>query len=218
MKSTDLKHWTRTNLDFQKLGGKWSEVGCVWAPETCYDYEKGKLFLHFTTRFGNGTNRIYYVYMNDEFTAMEGEPQLLFEAPEGRYNVIDSDIMYHDGTYHLYYVSHERGATIKHATAATIVGPYTMDENYYDGVTTSHEAPNCWKRIGEDRWVVMHDNFHAHPHNFGFTETQDFVHYTPLGSFGEGTMTRTNFAEQKHGAVIHITKREAKLLEKVWNE
>ena len=31
-------------------------------------------------------------------------------------------------------------------------------------------------------------------------------------------MTRTNFAEQKHGAVIHITKREAKLLEKVWNE
>ena len=33
MKSTDLKHWTRTNLDFQKLGGEWSEVGCVWAKE-----------------------------------------------------------------------------------------------------------------------------------------------------------------------------------------
>ena len=218
MKSTDLKHWTRTNLDFQKLGGKWAEVGCVWAPETCYDYEKGKLFLHFTTRFGNGRNKIYYVYMNDDFTAMEGEPQLLFEAPEGRYNVIDSDIMYHDGTYHLYYVSHERGATIKHATASSIAGPYMLDENYYDGVRTSHEAPNCWKRIGEDRWVVMHDNFHAHPHNFGFTETSDFIHYTPLGSFGEGVMTRTNFSEQKHGAIIHITKREAKMLEKHWNK
>ena len=218
MKSTDLKHWTRTNLDFQKLGGEWSEVGCVWAPETCYDEEKGKLFLHFTTRTGNGRNRIYYVYMNDDFTRMEGEPKLLFEAPDRKYNVIDSDIMYHDGTYHLYYVSHEGTATIKHATSPTINGPYTMDENYYDGVRSGHEAPNCWKRIGEDSWVVMHDNYHIRPHNFGFTETKDFIHYTPLGYFGEGKMTRTNFSEQKHGAVIHITKKEARMLEKFWNK
>jgi hypothetical protein len=218
MKSTDLKHWTRTNLNFQKMGGQWAEVGCVWAPETCYDYEKGKLFLHFTTRFGNGRNMIYYVYMNDDFTAMESEPQLLFEAPQGKYNVIDSDIMYHDGTYHLFYVSHEGGATVKHATAADIKGPYTMDENYYDGVRQGHEAPNCWKRIGEDTWVVMHDNYRINPHNFGFTETHDFIHYTPLGNFGDGKMTRTNFAEQKHGAIIHITKKEAKMLEKYWNK
>ena len=218
MKSTDLKHWTRTNLNFQAMGGKWAEVGCVWAPETCYDEEKGKLFLHFTTRFGNGRNMIYYVYMNDDFTQMEGEPKLLFEAPEGKYNVIDSDIMYHDGTYHLYYVSHEGGATVKHATAADIKGPYTMDENYYDGVRQGHEAPNCWKRIGEDTWVVMHDNYRINPHNFGFTETHDFIHYTPLGNFGDGKMTRTNFAEQKHGAIIHITKKEAKMLEKYWNK
>lgn len=218
MKSTDLKHWTRTNLDFQKLGGEWSEVGCVWAPETCYDEEKGKLFLHFTTRTGNGRNRIYYVYMNDDFTRMEGEPKLLFEAPEGKYNVIDSDIMYHDGTYHLYYVSHEGGATVKHATAAAITGPYMMDENYYDGVRQGHEAPNCWKRIGEDCWVVMHDNYRINPHNFGFTETRDFINYTPLGNFGKGKMTRVGFSEQKHGAVIHITKKEARMLEKLWNK
>lgn len=217
MKSTDLKNWTRTNLNFQKLGGEWAEVGCVWAPETCYDEEKGKLFLHFTTRTGNGLNRIFYVYMNDDFTQMEGEPKLLFEAPGARYSVIDSDIMYHDGTYHLYYVSHEGGATVKHATAADIKGPYTMDENYYDGVRQGHEAPNCWKRIGEDCWVVMHDNYRINPHNFGFTETRDFIHYTPTGNFGDGKMTRVGFSEQKHGAVIHITKKEAKMLEKFWN-
>lgn len=217
MKSTDLKNWTRTNLNFQKLGGEWNEVGCVWAPETCYDYEKGKLFLHFTTRTGNGPNRIYYVYMNDDFTAMDGEPKLLFEAPGRKYNVIDSDIMYHDGTYHLYYVSHEGTATIKHATSAAIAGPYTLDENYHDGVRSGHEAPNCWKRIGEDTWVVMHDNYHINPHNFGFTETKDFIHYNPIGYFGEGKMTRVGFSEQKHGAVIHITKKEAKMLEKYWN-
>lgn len=98
-----------------------------------------------------------------------------------------------------------------------INGPYTMDENYYDGVRSGHEAPNCWKRIGENSWVVMHDNYHIRPHNFGFTETKDFIHYTPLGYFGEGKMTRTNFSEQKHGAVIHITKKEARMLEKYWN-
>ena len=31
-------------------------------------------------------------------------------------------------------------------------------------------------------------------------------------------MTRTNFAEQKHGAIIHITKKEAKMLERYWNK
>ena len=91
-----------------------------------------------------------------------------------------------------------------------------MDDNYNDGVTTAHEAPNCWKRIGENRWVVMHDNFHNHPHDFGFTETSDFKHYTPIGYFGEGKMTRTNFSEQKHGAIIHLTRREAKRLEKMY--
>ncbi|MBQ8866976.1 MAG: glycoside hydrolase family 43 protein [Bacteroidaceae bacterium] len=218
MKSTDLKNWTRTNLDFQKLGGEWSEVGCVWAPETCYDEEKGKIFLHFTTRTGTGVNRIYYVYMNDDFTQMDGEPKLLFEAPEGKYGVIDGDIMYHDGTYHLYYVSHEGGATVKHATSAAINGPYMMDNDYYDGVRQGHEAPNCWKRIGEDCWVVMHDNYRINPHNFGFTETRDFINYTPLGNFDKGKMTRVGFSEQKHGAVIHITKKEAKMLEKIWNK
>ncbi len=217
MKSSDLKHWTHTNLDFQRLGGQWSEVGCVWAPEICYDEERDKLFLHFTTRTGTGVTRIYYVYMNDDFTQMEGEPKLLFEAPEGKYSVIDSDIVYHAGTYHLYYVSHENGAQVKHATSADITGPYIMDENYYDGVTVSREGPNCWKRIGEDTWVVMHDNYKIIPHNFGFTETKDFIHYTPIGNFDEGKMTRVGFSEQKHGAVIHITKKEAESLEKYWN-
>jgi hypothetical protein len=31
-------------------------------------------------------------------------------------------------------------------------------------------------------------------------------------------MKRTNFSEQKHGAVCHITKKEAKKLEKYWKK
>lgn len=53
MKSKDLIHWTRTNIDFTQFGKQtynvgdetftmdWKEVGCVWAPETVYDDQEG---------------------------------------------------------------------------------------------------------------------------------------------------------------------------------
>ena len=242
MRSFDLIHWTRTNLDFSALtcptgvtdvhGNPvpWSEVGCVWAPETVYDYEAGHLLVHFTTRFKTGMNMIYSVYMNDDFTQMLSEPKLLFEAPLNgsgvpAYNVIDSDIIHVGDTYHLFYVSHEKGATVKHATSPNILGPYTMDDKYDDGEKQGHEAPNCWKRLpvhtnGKDTWVVMFDNFSRHPHNFGFVETNDFQTFRMIGYFGQedSPMKRTNFAEQKHAAVAPLTVKEAKALEKHWKK
>ena len=62
----------------------------------------------------------------------------------------------------------------------------------------------------------MYDIFSIRPHNFGFVETTDFKTFTPLGSFNEGVMKATNFSSPKHGCVIHITKREARRLEKYW--
>mgnify|MGYP002852959192 FL=1 len=237
MKSFDLIHWTRTNLDFSKLtcptgitdmhGNPipWSEVGCVWAPETVYDYEAGHLLMHFTIRMRTGVNLIYYVYMNDDFNRMISEPKLLFEAPMNengvpRYTVIDSDIIKVGDTYHLFYVSHEKGATVKHATSPSITGPYTLDNLYDDGERQGHEAPNCWKRLGQDKWVVMFDNYSRRPHNFGFVETTDFRNFTMIGYFdGEGSpMKRANFSEQKHGAVAPLTVKEAKALEKYWKK
>ena len=63
MKSRDLTHWSRANIDFSLLPAQpdmnWKEVGCVWAPETVYDDERGQLMIHFTIREGAGKNRIY---------------------------------------------------------------------------------------------------------------------------------------------------------------
>lgn len=53
----------------------------------------------------------------------------------------------------------------------------------------------------------MYDIFSIHPHNFGFAETSDFVHFKNLGHFNEGVMKTTNYTSPKHGAVIHLTKR-----------
>lgn len=222
MKSQDLIHWSRANIDFTTLPPQddmdWKEVGCVWAPETVYDEEKQQLMIHFTTRQGNGKNKIYYAYVNNEFNALTSQPALLAEAPEGRFNIIDSDIIKVGDTYHLFYVSHESGATPKHAAASKLTGPYKFDEHYFDGERQGHEAPNCWKRLGTDTYVVMFDNFRRKPMNFGFVETKDFFTYKPIGYFDEKNcpMKRTNFEEQKHGAVTYITEAEARRLEKHW--
>lgn len=220
MKSCDLIHWSRTNIDFSQLPEqedmKWSEVGCVWAPETVFDDETGQLLIHFTVRQGNGKNVIYYAYVNDDFTALTSQPRLLAEAPARAYNIIDSDIIKVGDQYHLFYVSHEHTATPKHATAQHITGPYTFDEAYQDNEKRGHEAPCCWQRLGTGTYVVMYDNYRINPMNFGFVETEDFLHYRPIGYFDapNSPMKRTNFSEQKHGAVTYITKKELRRLMK----
>lgn len=222
MKSFDLIHWTRTNLDFTKLPPQedmnWPEAGCVWAPETVFDEQAGQLMIHFTTRQGNGRNVIYYVYVNNDYNALIGRPRLLAEAPGRAYNIIDSDIIRVGDTYHLFYVSHEHTAMPKHATAKCITGPYTFDDTYRDGESQGHEAPNCWKRLDSDTYVVMYDNYRCKPMNFGFVETRDFFTYRPIGYFDApySPMKRTNFSEQKHGAVVPITRAELMRLQQFW--
>ncbi len=230
MKSTDLIHWSRTNIDFTQFSPQtyyvdgdtlqfdWKEVGCVWAPETVFDDETNQLMVHFTTRQGVEKNTIWYVYLNNEYNQVQGEPHFLLAAPKMKFNVIDSDIIKVGETYHLFYVSHEGGATPKHAASNKLTGPYKFDEYYVDGVRQGHEAPNVWKRLGTDTYVVMFDNFRLKPMNFGFVETRDFFTYHNIGYFdGKGSsMTRTNFSEQKHGAVTYITRSELNNLLKRW--
>ena len=223
MKSTDLIHWTHHGIDFTQLPPQpdmnWKEVGCVWAPETVYDEEQHKMLIHFTTREGNKHNKIYCAYVDDDFTHLTSTPQLLFEAPEDRYNVIDSNITKVGDTYHLFYVSHERGATPRHAASANITGPYTTDDYYHDGERQGHEAPSLWRRLGTDTYVLMFDNYNRRPMNFGFVETRDFFTYHPIGYFDEASnrMTRTNFEEQKHGSITYVSRKELKKLIKHWN-
>lgn len=232
MRSTDLIHWTHKVIDFSNFAEQqyivdgdtltmnWKEIGCAWAPEIVYDDEAGRMMVHFTTRQGVENNTIWYVYMNESFDAIVGKPHFLLAAPKKKYSIIDSDIIKVGDTYHMFYVSHENGATPKHASAQKITGPYRMDELYQDGERRGHEAPNCWRRLGTDTYVVMYDNYRIKPMNFGFVETKDFFTYKPVGYFdADGCpMRRTNFEEQKHGAVTYITQKELKALKKHWEK
>lgn len=216
MKSWDLINWKRTNARFDLLSAGLGEIGCVWAPEVTYDDKKGKLMIYFTMRFKNEANKLYYVYVNDDFDRIETLPQILFEYPDEKISAIDGDITKVGDRYRMFYVSHDGGAGIKQAVSDRINGDYEYDPRWYDFEPRACEAPNLWKRIGEDKWVLMYDVYGINPHNFAFIETSDFVNFKNLGRFNEGVMKTTNFSSPKHGAVIHLTKEEAARLRSHW--
>jgi hypothetical protein len=215
MKSKDLIHWTHSILDIDKMYPEWN-VGCVWAPELIYD--KDKIMIYFTMRKGNGKTKLYYSYMDAGFTTLASKPEILFDYPDTTKQVLDADItQLPDGRFCMMYVAQENPGGIKMAFSDRINGGYIYRPEQIDFEPKSCEAPNVWKRIGEKKWVLMYDIFSVNPHNFGFAETVDFVHFTHLGHFDKGVMKRSNFSVQKHGAVIQLTKKEAETLTRYWN-
>ena len=216
MTSSDLIHWSRTNLRLDLAFAGLEDVGCVWAPQTTYDPVAKKLMLYFTMRIKNGVNRVYYSYVNEPFTQLETQPKLLFEYPNNKVPYIDADIIKVEDKFHLFYVSHENGAGIKQAVSDSINRGYVYDPKYYDPEAVGCEAPNVWKRIGEEKWVLMYDVYRARPNNMGFSETSDFKNFTDLGHLNKGVMTSTNFKSPKHAAIIHLTKQEADDLTNYW--
>ena len=216
MKSWDLVNWKRANIRFDQLTAGLSEIGCAWAPEIAYDERVGKLMIYYTMRFRNERNKLYYVYVNDDFDRIESLPQLLYEYPDETVSAIDGDITKVGDKYHLFYVAHDGQPGIKQAISDRISGDYEYDPRWYDFEPKSCEAPTVWKRLGEDKWVLMYDVYSITPHNFAFTETSDFITFKNLGRFNEGVMKSTNFNAPKHGAVVHLTTEEADKLEAYW--
>lgn len=216
MKSQDLINWTRTNLRLDHLSDRFQDIGCAWAPETTFDEAAGKLMIYFTMRFRTDPAKLYYAYVNDDFDHLDSTPKVLFEYPDKKITALDADITKVGDKYRMFYVSHDGVAGIKQAVSDRANGGYTFDPRWYDPEPQACEAPNVWKRIGEEKWVLMYDCYGQSVHNFGFSETSDFVHFENLGQFNEGVMKTTNFTSPKHGAVIHLTKEEADRLIEKW--
>ncbi len=216
MKSRDLLNWERTNLRVDQSFPGLEEIGCAWAPSIIYDPDARRMLISFTMRFGNGRNHLYYSYLSPDFTHLETEPRRLFEAYPGGKTCIDSDISRIGDKYHLFYVPHDGTAGIKQAVSDSLTSGYAYDSRYVDPEPRACEAPNVWKRIGEDKWVLMYDCYGIATHNFGFCETTDFETFTPIGRFNEGVMKTVNIVSPKHGAVIHLTAAEARRLADRW--
>ncbi len=221
MASEDLIHWTHHEARIDQLfPEQFGELGCAWAPQTIWDPAVGRPMVYFTIRqHPGGRTKMYYSYADEAFTTLETEPRLLFEYPDEKIQVLDADIcLMPDGRYFMTYVAQENPGGIKYMISDRINHFDDYHAEQIDAEERGCEAPNVWKRIGEDKWVVMYDIYSVNPHNFGFVETTDFKTFTPLGRFNEGVMKATNFSLPKHGSVIHITKAEAQRLENYWNQ
>lgn len=215
MKSPDLIHWSHRVLRVDKAFPELWNIGCAWAPEMIYDEKRGQIMLYFTMRFGNGKNKVYYTYMNDSFTQMESLPKCIFDYP-GDKEYIDADITKVGNKYHMFFASHDGGSHIEQAVSDTINSGYQLMFGRCDGEKVGCEAPTIFKRIGENKWVLVYDVYRINPHNFGFSETSDFIHFTYLGHFNEGVMKATNFSIPKHPSIIQITREEANRIAKHW--
>lgn len=218
MKSYDLVNWTHNNFLFDEAFDGYEEIGCAWAPQTIYDPEEGKMMIYFTMRMGHGLTKLVYSYTDDDFTKLITEPKILFEYPDENIQILDADITQTpEGGYCMMYVAQERPGGIKMAVSDYINREYTYNPEWIDMEPGACEAPNVWKRIGSDKYVLMYDVFSIQPHNFGFIETSDFVNFTDLGHFNEGMMITTNFTSPKHGSIIQLTKEEAMKLADHYN-
>lgn len=215
MKSVDLIHWEHTTVTIDGTFQGYDIIGCAWAPQTIWDVAKNKPMIYYSMRYKNGTMRVYYTYTNLEYTKLETEPALIFTYPND-ITYIDADITKVDSKYHMFYVPHDGTPGIKQAVSSKINEGYAYDATWYDSEDVKCEAPNIWKRIGENKWVLMYDIYGLRPANFGFRETTDFINFTDLGRFNEGVMKATNFEIPKHGTVIPLTKKEAENLCKFW--
>ena len=218
MKSRDLIHWTRSIVCLDEaFPDEFGEVCCFWAPETTYDPVAKKLMIYFTLRKNPGElTRCYWAYVDDNYTHLTSRPKILFEHKDPKVPVLDADICpMPDGRYLLTYVAQESPAGIRYMISDSIHSGYRpVVDHQIDTERRGCEAPNVWKRIGEDKWVVMYDCYGLRPHNFGFVETTDFKNFKPLGHFNDGVMKAENFSSPKHGSVIQITEKEARRLER----
>ena len=216
MKSPDLLNWSHSVVRVDKSFSGLDSIGCAWAPELIWDTNRKKMMIYFTMRFHNGQNRLYYAYLDNSLTKLETYPELLFKYPADL-SYIDGDITRVGNKFHLMYVPHDKGGPgIKQAISDSLNKGYTYDSTWVDPEPKACEAPTVFKRIGQDKWVLIYDIYGIDPHNFGFSETTDFVKFKDLGHFNKGVMKATNFSSPKHGAVIHLTKKEAQRLANHW--
>ena len=172
--------------------------------------------LYFTMHFGRELNKLYYAYVNEAYDKLESLPELLLQYPDPKSSAIDACITKIGDKYHMFYKTNDGRTGIRLALSDRANGPYELNGRWYDTSPVACEGPNLWKRIGENKWVLMYDIYGRKKHNFGFIETSDFVHFKNLGEFNVGVMKAVNFESPKHGAIIQITKEEAERLEKHW--
>ena len=210
LKSTDLVNWSHTNINMQKRYKGQEKLKRVWAPQTIFDPEAGKYMVYWSMQYAGGPDVFYYAYANKDFTDLEGEPKVLF-VPENKTSCIDGDIVYKDGTFHLFYKTEGNGNGIKVATTNSLTsGQWTEEPDYKQQTKEAVEGAGTFKLIGQDKYILMYDVYMKG--KYQFTETTDLKNFKVIDS-----EVRMNF-HPRHGTIIPITRDELMQVTAKWGK
>jgi len=125
MKSENLIDWKTSVVNIPTTFPALSSAQRVWAPQTIYDSVKGKYMVYWSMSIDNSYDKVYYAYVNTDFTALESEPRVLFANPEGT-PVIDADIITKDNLFYLFFKTEGTGNAEKRNPSLT--GNRTRDK------------------------------------------------------------------------------------------
>lgn len=216
LKSDNLTDWTHAYIDLSvTYPERFGDAHWVWAPQTIYDPSAGKYMIYFTLKRNTSNDLVtYYAYANDDFTAFESEPKVLFSA---FYGSIDNDIIYKDGVWHLFYKGNTKDASgneikngIQQAMCPTLHGKWTEDFKYLDVYAgrTPVEGSGIFKLNNSEEYVLMYDLYTS--------QRYEYQKSSDLYDFGTTSYSFTKNFNPRHGTVMGITRKEAQALDAKW--
>jgi len=195
-KSSDLIHWTNEcSIEIANKYPLMQGADRAWAPQAIYDPEKDSYMIYFAARVPGRDNRtiMYYAYSKD-MRRLDTAPQLLF-APNNGNDAIDSDIIFQNNKYYMYY-KNETNKRIYLATADHASGPYNEIKQVSEG-NIGVEGPNIYHLHNTNKWLMMSDAYGNG--YYVMQETTDLVNFK--------TVNRNSYSfdfTPRHGYVIPL--------------
>lgn len=208
LKSQDLIKWISAKIHIPtEFPAEFGNVDRVWAPQTIFDAEKGKLMVYFSMRKGSSDyDKIYYAYTNSDFTKLETMPQQLFFNPAGT-ACIDGDIIEKDGQFHLFFKTEGSGNGIKKAVSDKLTEGYILMDKYLDQNSNAVEGGCVFRLYNTDDYILMYDVYTAG--YYEFTKSADLENFSVISG------NSFDFSP-RHGTAIPITAEEMQELKNKW--
>ena len=208
MRSTDLVNWTWSQVDIKAAFPAFARIDRAWAPQTIYDPDERKYMLYWAMHSPDmPRDVIHYAYANAGFTALEGEPRVLFHHPLSR-SCIDGDIVYRDGVYHLFFKTEGDGNGIKKAVSRKLTGEYVLVDRYLQQTDRPVEGSCVFQLIGQQGYILMYDVYTSG--RYQFTVSDDLEYFTAIDE-----AVSMDF-HPRHGTVIPITGEEYDRVVREW--
>lgn len=207
LKSDDLVNWTHSVVNIAENFSEFEDVLRVWAPQSYYDEEKGKIMVYWSMLQPGGYDIIYYAYANEDFTGLETVPQQLLYHPD-EVACIDGDIVYKDGIYNLFFKTEGAGNGIKRAVSDRLTEGYEVQEPFLQKTNDAVEGSCVFRLINTDTYILMYDVYSR--------GTYQFTKSTDLESFEIIDESISMDFHPRHGTVIPITQDELNAITKKW--